>query len=168
MLAAPLTRFTLHPLTPERQAEAAQFMAATVALDPAYISHGEIQTGLSADGLHWDAALERHLLADLREDDADRHALLALDAAGAICGLGILAVLRSRRRCYGVVEDMAVAPQCRGFGIGTALLAALEAEARQRGADWVFLESGRNNDRAHGFFDGCGYRSLSKVFGKPL
>ena len=55
------------------------------------------------------------------------------------------------------VHDMAVHPDHRGRGIGKALLGAIEAEARARGACKITLEVLSGNDRAKALYLALGY-----------
>ena len=55
------------------------------------------------------------------------------------------------------VHDLAVDPARRGRGIGKALLGAVEAEARRRGACKVTLEVLSGNERAKGLYLALGY-----------
>ncbi len=55
------------------------------------------------------------------------------------------------------IHDIAVAPTHRGRGIGKALLLAVEAEARARGACKVTLEVLSGNERAKALYVALGY-----------
>lgn len=55
------------------------------------------------------------------------------------------------------VHDLAVDPDFRGRGIGRALFAAIEAEARAMGAAKVTLEVLNGNERAKGLYRSLGY-----------
>jgi len=52
---------------------------------------------------------------------------------------------------------LVVLEQCRGLGLGRALLTAAEEWARQTGAAGVRLVSGMNRIGAHRFYEACGY-----------
>jgi len=56
------------------------------------------------------------------------------------------------------VHDMTVLANHRGRGIGKALLGAVEAEARRRGACKITLEVLSGNDRAKALYAASGYR----------
>jgi GNAT superfamily N-acetyltransferase len=68
---------------------------------------------------------------------------------------------------FATLQDMAVEPELRSAGLGAALLRFVEQEAARRNAKWVFLESGKNNARAHEFFKREGFREVSHVYVKP-
>jgi GNAT superfamily N-acetyltransferase len=55
------------------------------------------------------------------------------------------------------IHDIAVAPDHRGRGIGRALVTAVEAEARARGACKVTLEVLSGNQRAKALYVALGY-----------
>ena len=65
-------------------AEAAQFFARVIAADTSYISHGEMQTGLSPDGKTWAPDLEQRFLAELGSFDGTRGLAIVRDASGKI------------------------------------------------------------------------------------
>ena len=48
------------------------------------------------------------------------------------------------------------------------MLLWIEDEAAKRQCRWLFLESGKNNLRAHSFFERHGFREMSHVFIKPV
>ena len=149
-------------------AEAAAFAARVIGAQPSYISHGEIQTGLTtSDGFHWMDGLEQRYAEDFASPDG-REMLIARDSAGAIVGIGILNPELDGPVPYGVIEDMAVEPNLRGAGIGHALVERLAERARERYCDWVFLESGLGNEAAHRFFEREGFTMTSHVFARRL
>lgn len=55
------------------------------------------------------------------------------------------------------LHDLAVLPEARGVGVGRRLLAALEAEARERGCCKITLEVVEQNDRARGLYERVGF-----------
>lgn len=55
------------------------------------------------------------------------------------------------------IHDLAVLPEHRGRGIGRALLAAVEREARERGCARVTLEVQENNRRARDIYEAAGF-----------
>lgn len=56
-----------------------------------------------------------------------------------------------------LLDGICVAPQARGLGIGTALMAAIETEAQARGYDRVRLDVIDSNLRARALYQRLGY-----------
>ena len=153
---------------PEALARLAAMTARVIGADTRYISHGEIQTGLSEDATHWSADLAGLFAEDFAALDGSRTVLAAYDAGDVPLGLAIIAWEETSRRKFAVLEDMIVEPATRSLGIGGELLSAVEQLAVDQGVSWLFLESGLRNKRAHGFFERSGFDMLSHVFGKQL
>lgn len=63
--------------------------------------------------------------------------------------LDILSVRFGRRAS---IEDLAVHSEWRSRGVGASLLTSARAWAQERGADYVFLESGVGRTEAHRFY----------------
>jgi ribosomal protein S18 acetylase RimI-like enzyme len=148
-------------------APAAAFAGRIIGAAPEYISHGEIQTGLSDDGKSWVPDLAALYAKDFA-DPGDRDMLVARDEDGEVRAILIIAWEENPRRRFAVIEDMAVDPALRSHGIGRQMLQLAEARIHERGVEWVFLESGRENAGAHGFFEREGFEKLSSVFGRRL
>ena len=151
----------------EDVSDAAAFAASVIGAQPSYISHGEIQTGLSDDGVSWISNLAERYAADFA-DPGDRDMLVARGEGGAVCGMLIVAFEHGAHRSFAVIEDMAVDPAARSSGIGRQLLDRAMERIEARGIEWVFLESGLQNEDAHRFFEKNGFSKLSSVFGKRL
>ncbi len=93
--------------------------------------------------------------ADLELDDLDAvsdHAVALLD--GVVVGTG-------RLLPTGTVGRMAVAESARGQGVGAAVLACLEDQARARGFGVVELHAQLH---AAGFYDKAGYTPYGEVY----
>ena len=69
---------------------------------------------------------------------------------------------------YGVIFDMAVAPDARGKRIGEQLLEKAVENFRERGIRNCYLESGVNNHSAHHFFQKHGFAQVSDIFRMKL
>lgn len=152
----------------EALARLAAMTARVIGADTRYISHGEIQTGLSEDATRWSPDLASLFAEDFAALDSSRTVLAAYDPSDVPLGLAIIAWEETSRRAFAVLEDMIVEPTTRSLGIGADLLSAVEQRAASRGVNWLFLESGVRNARAHGFFEREGFEILSHVFGKQL
>lgn len=92
------------------------------------------------------------------EHDDDAHHVVARDAAGTVVATGRLVELPGR---VGKVGRMAVARAERGRGAGAAVLAELEAIARERGLREIVLHAQLS---AKGFYDRTGYRAEGDEF----
>ncbi|MCA1825804.1 MAG: GNAT family N-acetyltransferase [Myxococcales bacterium] len=93
---------------------------------------------------------------DGRDEKDAVHAIASLD--GVLCGAGRFIFLEPG---VAKIQRMAVIDDVRGRGVGRALLAFLEAEARQRGATKLTLDA---QVRARGFYEKAGYRSHGPEF----
>lgn len=89
---------------------------------------------------------------------------VARGANGAPLGMGAL-----RRHVGGVgeVKRMFVQPEARGFGVGAAILARIEALARQEGLTRVVLETGSNFDAAKRVYQRGGFATCEPVLDYP-
>jgi ribosomal protein S18 acetylase RimI-like enzyme len=68
----------------------------------------------------------------------------------------------------GFVAYMAVEPERQGTGVGTALLAAAEDEARRRGLPFIALMVTEENERGRRLYERAGYRTERRLLCKPL
>ena len=83
--------------------------------------------------------------------------LVARDAAGGALGCG---GLRRLDATSGEVKRMYVVPQCRGTGVATGLLRALEQQARALGWTVLRLETGTAQPDAMRFYEREGYTAI--------
>ena len=67
-----------------------------------------------------------------------------------------------------IIEGVQVAPDVRGRGIGAALVAHAEGEARARGAATLALTSNAARADAHRFYERLGFARTHVGFKKPL
>lgn len=151
------------------QIAAGAFLARLMPLDTAYISHSEIQWGLSPDGEVWASQAQADLVRyfqDLVEQGGQ--IALAIDATGELCAAAAVVWRAEPPNRFASVQDIIVAPGARSHGLGAQVMEFIEAEAKARGMDWIFLESGLRNHRAHAFFERGGYAPTSYTFAKRL
>jgi len=145
----------------------AAFFARIVALDDSYVSHGEVQTGLSLDGVTWVDDLDQRMAEDFAAMGNERSVAVATGPDG-VAGAAVILWEVTDRVSFMVIEDLAVDPAMRSHGVGAGLVAFAEAAGVERGMAWAFLESGLHNEGAHRFFAGQGFRPMSKTFSKKL
>lgn len=147
-------------------ADAAAFAAEVIGAAPEYISHGEIQTGLSDDGESWVPGLAGLFASDFA-NRGDRDLLVVRHGADVV-GLLVVAFETGERRTFAVIEDMAVAPALRSQGLGSRILREAMDRIKARSVEWVFLESGLRNHEAHAFFEREGFTMTSHVFARRI
>lgn len=97
--------------------------------------------------------------------------LVAEDAAGAVCGFArALPQHFIAEPPFVELAALVVADGARGGGVGRALLAAVEAWARQHGFALLYVRSNVIRERAHRFYLREGYveKKRQAVFCKPL
>ena len=86
--------------------------------------------------------------------------LLAVLDGGTVVGtysLVIMDKLGKRGTPAGVVEDVAVAPQRQGQGLGRAMMAHAIAECRKAGCYKLALSSNGKRAEAHRFYESLGF-----------
>lgn len=79
---------------------------------------------------------------------------------GALRRLREPALVRELGSAVGELKRMYVAPEMRGHGIGRALLARLEDEARTLGLDRLVLETGTRQSEALGLYRDAGFTPI--------
>lgn len=81
---------------------------------------------------------------------------------GAAWRVALLAALeRDTENVRFLMDGIFVAPEARGHGVGTELLAAVAAEARRRGYAEVRLDVVDGNDRARALYEREGFRAVA-------
>lgn len=99
-------------------------------------------------------------LADFRQQ-VETSAVFVAETGGQVQGSACLVADRDAGQPQrGWVLSVYVTPIARGAGIGTALLAAVIAEARARGLQELFLDVGRDNPPARALYAGKGFRAV--------
>lgn len=66
------------------------------------------------------------------------------------------------------IQELAVAAGLRGRGIGKALFAAMEREARDRGCALLEVCCNRKREHAHRFYESCGMQRSHFKFTMPF
>ena len=151
--------------TPSRGAELAAFFARNVG--PDYISHAELQGGRALSPTEWRPNLVEILHAEV-DTRLARGTIAVAEEEGALLALVFITFADEAPAPFAIVEDLIVAPETRGRGVGKTMLDWIAAEARARGIRRLFLESGIKNQRAHDFFEREGFRPTSIVMMREL
>ncbi len=81
-----------------------------------------------------------------------------------VCGGGLKPLLDGAVE----IKRMYVVPAARGRGVGSALLAALEAEARQRGFAVARLDTGERQPSAERMYREAGYEEIANFNANPI
>ncbi|MEO5588691.1 MAG: ribosomal protein S18-alanine N-acetyltransferase [Gemmatimonadaceae bacterium] len=84
--------------------------------------------------------------------------LVADDGSGAVCGYVIALAVADESE----ILNLAVTPECRGVGLGRALLDAAIDAARAKGAAQVWLEVRDSNAAARRLYESRGFSEISK------
>lgn len=133
--------------------------------DAAAIAALSGQLGYPADA----AAVIRRLAAAGAADPGV--SLVAEDAHGAVCGFArALPQHFITEEPFVELAALVVDDAARGSGVGKALLAAIEAWARQQGFGALYVRSNVVRERAHRFYlrEGYAERKRQAVFFKAL
>src|SRR5512133_3521232 len=98
----------------------------------------------------------------------DRVVVAELD--GAVVGLAHLQVTPAieRDRPAAKLGALVVDEAHRGRGIGRALMEAIEAEARRRGCELLFLTTAERRDDAHAFYERVGLEHTGRRYSRTL
>lgn len=83
--------------------------------------------------------------------------LAAVDGARVLGYVGLMYVLDE-----GYISNVAVHPDCRRQGVGSALLTALERRAREMALSFLTLEVRESNTGAAALYAGHGYRPVGR------
>jgi GNAT superfamily N-acetyltransferase len=91
----------------------------------------------------------------LLDRDDNMAALIAVDETGKALGIAALVFHRSTWSAtwYCYLEDLFVAPEARGLGVGKALIEATYAEADRRGASRTYWATQEDNATARKLYD---------------
>ncbi len=114
---------------------------------------------------------EANHILDLQALAAPQVSFFAARLDGRVAGCG--AVRRqpgetaTAGQAYGEIKRMMVHPDCRGRGIGAALLRTLERQLREQGIGLALLETGRTQHEAVRLYEAAGYRLRGAFGGYP-
>jgi putative acetyltransferase len=109
-------------------------------------------------------AEHRHHMTVEQMAQADTTLFVARDASGAALGMG---ALRRHANGVGEVKRMFVKPEARGRRIGEAILAHIEALAREEGFTRLVLETGSNFDAAKRVYERSAFVTCEAVLDYP-
>ena len=98
----------------------------------------------------------------------DGHVVLVVESGGSVVGAasGFVSPVLHRPGLTGRISVMVVAEGARGAGVGSRLLAAIEAALVARGATSLELTSNVRRAEAHGFYEKRGWARQGYRFEK--
>jgi GNAT superfamily N-acetyltransferase len=96
--------------------------------------------------------------------------VVVAELQGAVVGLAHLQVAPAleRERPAAKIGALVVDEVHRGRGVGRALVDELEAEARRRGCEVLFLTTAERRDDAHAFYESVGLEHTGRRYGRTL
>ncbi len=164
-----MAEYTIRPVASEDVEVLADMFISHITAHAEYISHGEMQMGVATGPdpcvpvndarERWIAYMNSHL-----DDTESSDVCKMVDEDGGIAGFCV-AEIQSDEGCeYGMVCDVLVDEDVRGFGIGGALLQHAIDWLKSKGIRDIYLESGRNNVDAHKFFEKRGFVHVSEIY----
>jgi len=108
--------------------------------------------------------------ARVSSGDAPMHAAIARDESGAAVGLvqWLTHAATWSRGGYCYLEDLFVAPEARGAGVGAALIEHVRDWAAEHGASKVYWLTAETNARARALYDRVATRSGFIQYQIPL
>ncbi len=121
------------------------------------------------DEQQMETTMRRFLLDDLAAISDKRTIFIAESPDGAPVGAAAAAMgthFTGVPQAY--LGELAVVAEAEGQGAGSALLAAVEAWARERGAQLLTLDTGAANSHARVFYARQGYDEESVKYAKAL
>ena len=139
-----------------------------------YISHGEVQMGVGCVRTGEDGHTETVPAADARRmwlkyideklSSPDIAVVLKAVEGTEIVGFCVADIEEDGADPFGMVCDIIVLDSHRGKGIGSALLAEALDWLRSKNVNGIYLESGKDNHKAHEFFRHKGFSKVSEIF----
>lgn len=139
---------------------------------PEYISHGEVQMGV-AEILVRDGKEERipspsgranwrkYIEGKASSGDAR---IIKAESDGVMEGFCVAEITDDGAEQFGIICDIMVRESSRGKGIGESLLTEAVNWLKSKGIRDIYLESGKENHKAHEFFMRRGFRHISDIF----
>lgn len=159
---------------PAMAAPIASFFVSQV--NPAYISHAELQVGRAVAPGRWADDLAATIAGEAQRAIGTATEAVGLSGTrvavlttgGTLRGIAFVTFTTTARRPFATLEDMLVDTAWRGEGLGQTLLDWIIEQCRAGGVPRLFLESGIDNGRAHHFFDRNGFVPTSIVMMREL
>lgn len=151
---------------PTYREELSNFFYKIISQHKEYISHGEIQMGiaLSKDEIAPNALQRWRQYLDRQNERNDTNIIICLSETNSIIGFAIAGVESDGAAPYGIIYDLSVDKECRGKGVGSALMSRVISYLKSQNITQCYLESGIRNSSAHHFFERYGFKAVSYIF----
>ena len=110
------------------------------------------------DGVVLDIAAARAIFQRIKSNPA--HRIFVADRSGEVVGTYALLIMENLGHLgapSAIVEQVLVAPDRQGAGIGMTMMRHVLAEAREAGCYKLTLSSNLKRVEAHAFYDGLGF-----------
>ena len=138
-----------------------------------YISHGEVIDGRANNMNEWKTNIKTIIKEEFAEamhivpDSFKTFSRITIAQQNGYTVALALVEFRPETK-VAILCDIVVSAQLRSQKIGESMLCWIEAEAKQWGANFIFLESGNTNQSAHHFFKRMGFHATSVVMMKEI
>ena len=138
-----------------------------------YISHGEVIDGRANNMTEWKTDIKEIMHKEFSKainstsDISDTFTRLVV-AQQNDTFIALALVEFHPDTNVAILCDIVVDMPSRLCKIGESLLCWIEAEVKQWGANFLFLESGKGNHAAHHFFEKAGFNGVSIVMMKEI
>jgi GNAT superfamily N-acetyltransferase len=173
MTAAVKIEWCVDPLTAD---VLARFIATNITTS--YISHSELQGPRAVGPESWSPNLVDLIREEIHERvtqgrgrvDAKEPSYLVLTAHedGRLACVSLVGFFPAANIPHAIIEDLVVDEKRRERGIGKSVLDWVALEAKAIKIKSLFLESGKDNERAHHFFEREGFDICSVVMMRVL
>ncbi len=145
-------------IRPYRAADFDALVAITkLAFDGTSVDQNIEQRYGTVNGLGWEERKASHVEADVA---ANPSGILVYEADGAV--VGYVSCRYHPRTLIGSIPNLAVHPGHQGMGIGRQLMDAAFAYLRDRGMQYVRIETLEQNGRCCGWYPALGFHEVAR------
>lgn len=142
-----------------------ELFAHTLETNASYISHGEIQMGLSHDGLTLTPDFKEKWIKYLERQNSEHQTFVYVcEVDASVAGFVIFGIEEDADLPYGVIYDIVVTDKLKGTGAADKLYQYAIDYFKSANINDCYIESGLNNHRAHRFFERRGFSHVSNIY----
>ena len=142
--------------------------------DSSYISHSELQSGRAIAPGQWHPDLVQIIRAEADKilqhhaSDVPPKSIACAWLKNELVGIAFVSFAQQNTEKFATLDDLIVAPTVRGVGLGKQFIDWIAFSVKSFGNKRLFLESGKNNTKAHHFFEKMGFELTSVVMMRDL